>query len=62
MVYIFNFKDFWDESKRVYANFYNQQIEDAIDAIDPENLGKAIQDVENIIAQTKIENELISDE
>jgi hypothetical protein len=61
MLHIYNYEQFWDEANgRPYANFYNDQIQDELDNISPENLQLAIDDVEEIIKQTKIKNGLIS--
>ncbi len=58
MLHIYNYDEFWDQEKGTYAKYYNRQIKDAFDNIPPENLGKAIDEVEEIIKQTKIQNEL----
>lgn len=58
MLHIYNFNQFWDEKNRAYANFYNNQIKDTLDNIPAENLKTAIEEVEEIIKQTKIQNEL----
>ena len=61
MLHIYNYVQFWYEAnRRPYANFYNDQIQDDLDNISPENLQLAIDDVEEIIKQTKIKNGLIS--
>lgn len=66
MIHIYNYDQFWDEAnERPYANFYNHQIQDALDDIsgeNRENLQDAVADVEEIINRTKIENGLISTE
>lgn len=63
MLHVCNYDQFWDEANgRPYANFYNDQIQNALDNISPENLQDAIADVEEIIKQAKIKNGLISTE